>query len=355
MAKINVGILFGGQSTEHEVSLQSARNVYEAIDRDKYNVTLIGIDRGGHWHLEGEINPRLVNPEKSRELMLIPGEMERQLVSAPTGRSIGQMDVIFPILHGANGEDGTVQGLLRLLNIPFVGADVLGSAVAMDKHVANTLLKAAGLAVAKWLTITGPAELDFATAQSELGLPMFIKPANAGSSVGVTKVNNEAEFQAAIAKAFTIDTKVLVEEAIVGRELEMSVLGNDKPVASVAGEIILNTDFYSYDAKYINSAEVKIPAELEAETLTKMQAMAIKAFKALSCEGMARVDFFFTEAGELLINEINTIPGFTNISMYPKLWEASGLSYSALIDRLIELAIERHERKKGLTFNLKSV
>lgn len=352
MAKLRVGLLFGGKSTEHEVSLQGARNVYEALDKNKYDVTLIGIDRGGHWHLEGEISQQLVSPHSDSQLTLSPGAQENQLTTSPASQAIGQLDVVFPVLHGSNGEDGTVQGLLQLLEIPFVGSGVLGSAVAMDKDTANILLSASGLPVAKWMAVTQPAQLTYQAAQAKLGTPLFIKPSNAGSSVGVAKVANEAQFNEALNKAFQFDTKVLIEQAIVGRELEVAVLGNDDPIASLPGEIILHTDFYSYDAKYIHpeQVETKIPAELEMTVQAKIQAMAVQAFKALNCQGMARVDFFLTPAGELLVNEVNTIPGFTNISMYPKLWEASGLPYGQLIDRLIELALERHATEVRLHY-----
>lgn len=344
--KLNLGILYGGQSSEHEISILSAQSVYQAIDRRKYNIFLIGIDRAGHWHLTKEINPKMVFPDQSTELALLPGELKRQFINLKTGRSIGQLDVIFPLLHGRLGEDGTVQGLLELMKIPYVGSGVLGSAIAMDKAMSKQILSASGLAVAKWIELNQPQTISYLEAKSKLGATIFVKPANAGSSVGVTKVNSARDLSEAIHKAYEHDSKILLEQAIIGRELEIAVLGNDQPIASLAGEIVLQSDFYTYEAKYLNeqAVQLKIPAELEPAVLLKIQQTAIKAYKILNCAGLARVDFFLTPTGDLLINEINTLPGFTNFSMYPKLWEVSGISYQILIDRLIELAVSRHSQ-----------
>ena len=271
------------------------------------------------------------------------------------GSSLGRIDVVFPVLHGAFGEDGTVQGLLKLADLPFVGAGVLGSAVGMDKDVAKRLLRDAGIAIARFLVfqVWQREEIHYADIVSQLGLPLFIKPANAGSSVGVAKVTDEGQFAAAIDDAFRFDRKILIEEAIVGREVECAVLGNDRPEASAIGEIIPAHDFYSYAAKYIdeNGAVLAIPAQLSEEAVRKVQKTAILAYQTLCCEGMARVDFFLKSDNTVVVNEINTIPGFTAISMYPKLWEISGLSYPALIDRLIRLALERHEAEHRLSTN----
>lgn len=358
--KTRVGILFGGKSAEHEVSLQSAKNVIEAINKEKYEVVPIGIDKTGKWHLtEGTeyllnaTDPKQIAlSESTIDLVVAPGQELGKLIPATPGRNLDQFDVIFPVLHGTFGEDGTVQGLLKLLDIPFVGAGVLGSAVGMDKDVMKRLLRDAGLPIAKFLTVTQAthSDIEFETVQSQLGLPLFVKPANTGSSVGVSKVKDKAEFTESIAHALQYDRKVIIEQAIPGREIECSVLGNDQPVASMPGEIIVNADFYSYEAKYLdeNGTTLKIPAELETEVVQKIQELAVKAFKVLECEGLARVDFFLTQAGEIYVNEINTLPGFTKISMYPKLWEVSGLSYTELIDRLIQLAIERHDEERQL-------
>ena len=360
MKKINVGILFGGKSTEHEVSLQSAKNVVDALDKDRYDVTLIGIHKSGRWYVHDSAHfllnsndPRRIALNKTDKNVAFVGGIEsKQTLCASDKGSWGNIDVVFPILHGPYGEDGTVQGLLKLANLPFVGAGVLGSAIGMDKDVTKRLLRDADVPIARFVIVhTWEQETaNFISISKELGLPLFVKPANAGSSVGVSKVNNEADFANALEKAFQFDTKVLIEEFVQGREIECAVLGNEAPIASGIGEIITQRDFYSYEAKYIdeNGALLKIPANLSPELVHTVQEMAIKTYKVLCCEGMARVDFFLTKDNKLVVNEINTIPGFTNISMYPKLWEISGISYSQLIDKLIELAIARHARDKRL-------
>ncbi len=356
MKKKKVGIIFGGKSAEHEVSLQSAKNIYEAVDKTKYDVLLIGIDKEGKWHLNDEShylleadNPKLIALNKTNKgIAIVPGEEKDQLLHLENTASLDQLDVVFPILHGTFGEDGSIQGMLRMANIPFVGSSVLGSAISLDKDIAKRLLRDAGLKVAKSITFTKATKhnIIFEEIKRELGLPLFIKPANQGSSVGVSKVNTQEEFGKAVEEAFAYDHKILIEVAIIGREIECSVLGNDEPLASLPGEVIANGEFYSYEAKYIDEhgATLEIPANLNAELTGKIQSSAIDAFKALNCEGFARVDFFLAEDETIIINEVNTIPGFTKISMYPKLWEASGITYSELIDKLIELAIERHQR-----------
>lgn len=357
MKKTRVAILFGGKSAEHEVSLQSAKSIVEAIDKDKYEVLLVGIDKQGRWllndqsnYLLNETNPKLISLNKSNnELAINPGSQEKQLISS-TQDSIGKVDVVFPVLHGTLGEDGAMQGLLKTMDVAFVGADVLGSAVGMDKDIMKRLLRDAGIPIGKFIALKAGEDISFEKAKTELRVPLFIKPANQGSSVGVHKVHNEKEFKNAIVDAFQYDRKILLEEFIEGREIECSVLGNDNPKASVLGEIIPHHEFYSYEAKYIdeNGAGLKIPADIPDDTTKQIQDIAIKTFTTLSCEGMARVDCFLTENNKIYVNEINTIPGFTKISMYPKLWEASGLGYSELIDQLIQLAIERHIKSKSL-------
>lgn len=358
MRKINVGLLCGGKSTEHEVSLQSAKNVIEAIDQEKYNITLIGINKQGAWHiynkdnfLVNEQDPKKIALQKSDKKLAFELGAVNPLVLTESNEQIAKIDVIFPILHGAFGEDGTVQGLLKLADIPFVGPDILGSAVGMDKDIAKRILRDAGIPIADFLVFRPEDSIDFASVAKKLGLPLFVKPANAGSSVGVSKVKNETEFAAAIKEAFAFDNKILIEECIIGREVECAVLGNDKPQASTIGEIIATQDFYSYQAKYIDEtgAILNIPANISQEMIDRLRMIALKTYTALCCEGMTRVDMFLTKNDEIVVNEVNTIPGFTKISMYPKLWEASGLSYAALIDRLIELALERHERQQRLT------
>ncbi len=352
MGKIRVAILFGGQSAEHEISILSARNVYNALNLEKYDPILIGIDPTGKWHYnrnaQNLINSAKLKPlqigVEDKNVMVQPGHQAASLVVANDGGKM--IDVVFPILHGPFGEDGTIQGMLKLLNIPFVGPGVLGSAVSMDKDVMKHLLKGAGILVSKWVTISRGNKFDYATIRKKLGSTLFVKPANMGSSIGVSKVTNKQEFEAAIADAFQYDHKIIVEEQIKGREIECAVLGNENPKASVPGEVIPKDGFYSYENKYVNEdgAKIVIPAKISKQLQKKVQVAAIKAFKALCCEGMARVDFFITKAGKIYVNEANTIPGFTNISMYPKMWEASGVSYADLVDKLIQLAIQRHER-----------
>ena len=358
--KIRVGILFGGKSAEHEVSLQSAKNIVEAIDRNKYEVVLIGIDKKGRWQLNrdskfllNEKNPKLIKLNRASDnLALIPGKEERQLVSLSDLRSSEPVDVVFPVLHGPFGEDGTVQGLLKLANVPFVGAGVLGSAVGMDKDVMKRLLRDAGIPTAKILVFerSEKDKIDFIDVKRQLGFPFFVKPANLGSSVGIHKIKDRKLFNSAVEDAFRYDHKILLEEYIQGREIECSVLGNENPIASLPGEIIPQHEFYSYEAKYIdeNGAIFVVPAKLPKEIIATIQNLALRTFKTLCCEGMARVDFFLRNEKEVIVNELNTIPGFTKISMFPKMWEASGISYTELIDRLIQLALERFEREKHL-------
>ncbi|RJQ80155.1 MAG: D-alanine--D-alanine ligase [Desulfobacteraceae bacterium] len=361
MKKINVAILFGGKSAEHEVSLQSAKNVFDAIDKKKYNPILIGIDKTGRWLLNeqsnfliNEDNPKLIGLNRSANLVTFAPESNGQISDIANYQDYGSIDVAFPILHGPMGEDGTVQGLLKLANIPFVGSSVLGSAVGMDKDVMKRLLREAEIPIARFWTLNSEGEIpEFETVARTLGVPFFIKPANMGSSVGVNKVHNEAGYIKAVETAFAFDLKVIIEEYIEGREIECSVLGNKKPIASILGEIKSSHEFYSYEAKYIDEkgAVLEIPANLQSEVTERAQAIAVKTFKVLCCEGLGRVDMFLKSNGEILVNEINTIPGFTRISMYPKLWEASGIPYDELIDRLIQLAMERFENEKRLKTN----
>ncbi|MCZ0702737.1 D-alanine-D-alanine ligase [Natronobacillus azotifigens] len=364
MSKIRVGIVFGGKSAEHEVSLQSAKNIVDAIDREKYEVILLGVDKAGKWHvsdsstyLENEDDPKTIRLNKTnQQVAVIPGQTRDQLLNVASESLLEQVDVIFPIVHGTLGEDGSLQGLLRTLNMPFVGTDLLGSAISMDKDIAKRLLREAKINVAKGLTFKKHQQKDisFDQVKAELGLPLFIKPANQGSSVGVSKVENEESFHAGLSEAFLFDHKVLVEEAVVGREIECAVLGNEHPIASLPGEILPQTDFYSYESKYIDETGAKLaaPAEMPEEQTSRVQAAAINVYQTLECEGMARVDFFMKEDGSLVVNEVNTIPGFTKISMYPRLWGISGISYPDLIDRLINLAFERYERNNQLQSNV---
>lgn len=338
--KLRIVLIFGGKSAEHEVSIESAKNVFRALDKNKYEPTLVFIDHQGNWHRVGE-----EIFENTQDLLVAS-----ELANTIRPELLAEADVVFPVLHGPFGEDGTIQGLLRMMNLPFVGAGVLGSAVAMDKDIAKRLLKEAGLPVGKFLVFTDKKDLDYDTITAEIGSPFFLKPANLGSSVGISKVSEKKDFDVAVTEAFQYDNKVLAEEFTRGREIECSVLGNGEPVVSVPGEIVPRAEFYSYEAKYIDQdgAELIIPAQLELAHIEAVQGLAKKVFTVLNCAGMARVDFFLQENGQLFVNEINTIPGFTSISMYPKLWEASGISYPELIDRLIELAIERFNSEQKL-------
>jgi D-alanine-D-alanine ligase len=360
MSKTRVALLFGGKSAEHEVSLQSAKNVFESIDRNKYDVLLIGIDHDGKWHLndaerflidENDPGHIRLDPGKG-SLALVPGESEQKLVDLNQPDLIGGIDVVFPILHGPLGEDGTVQGLLRLADIPFVGSGVLGSAISMDKVIMKRLFEQAGIPHARFMScrFENRHGLNYDQIPETLGTPFFIKPANMGSSVGINKVHNPEEFERAVSDAFLYDNLIIIEENIEAREIECSVLGNEKPIVSVTGEVLPSHEFYDYDAKYIDDkgASFDIPARLPVDVAKEIQNLALQSFQILNCNGMARVDFFVTADEKIYVNELNTIPGFTRISMYPKLWEASGISYTELIDRLIQLALEKYTRENRL-------
>jgi len=357
--KLRVALLFGGKSAEHEISLISARNIFEAMDKKKYEVVAVGIDKQGRWFVDEKA--RLLRSATQSKVefggtknaaAVLPGETKTPMVRRSTGGPFGGVDVVFPVLHGPLGEDGTVQGLLKLANVPFVGAGVLGSAVGMDKDVMKRLLRDADIPIGKFLVLQRGDEkaLTYAKVKRQMGLPLFVKPANLGSSVGISKVGKKSEFRSAIDEAFRYDNKIIIEEFIDGREVECSVLGNDQPSASLPGEILVQHDFYSYDAKYIDDkgARLEIPAKLPRSIVKRIQEIALRSYRVLCCEGMARVDFFVQANGRVLVNEINTIPGFTKISMYPKMWEASGISYPRLIDRLINLALERARRERRL-------
>jgi len=397
MKKLRVGILFGGRSGEHEVSLLSAASVLNAIDKNKYAVVPIGITKEGRWLTAGDAenllqgkaagklstqaNPthalRAGDPEATpgaavlangesvvvppepvhRHSGMVPFQTDEALTRRASDRAIN-VDVIFPVLHGTFGEDGTIQGLLELADIPYVGAGVLGSAAGMDKDVMKSLFRASGLTIVKHVTIlrsrweSEPKKV-YKLVESKLKYPVFVKPANLGSSVGISKVHDRKELGPAIEEAAKFDRKIVIEEGVGGkknkaREIEVSVLGNDQPIASVPGEIVPCKEFYDYDAKYLDEGSVPIiPAKISKAETKKVQQLAIGAFQAVDCSGLARVDFLMDpKSRKIYVNEINTMPGFTSISMYPKLWAASGLKYSDLIERLIQLGIQRHEDKK---------
>ncbi|HRF48947.1 MAG TPA: D-alanine--D-alanine ligase family protein [Anaerolineales bacterium] len=356
MSKIRVGLIFGGRSAEHEVSLMSARSVLAAIDKNKYDVTLIGITRAGRWLAGGD--PLMALTAPGQEPGSASAALEVHVASSTSVQhlpeELGALDVVFPLLHGPYGEDGTVQGLLELADLPYVGSGVLGSALAMDKDIAKRLLRAEGIPVVDWdlvrrAEIVADLEAVVARVEARFAYPVFTKPANLGSSVGVVKAHDRAELTVALRESAQYDRRVLVEPGVDAREIEVSVLGNDDPVASVPGEIVPSREFYDYAAKYLDDASgLLIPAPIAAETAETARTLAVKAFRALECAGLARVDFLLDRGnGNLFVNEINTIPGFTAISMYPKLWAASGLEYSELIDRLIALALERQAEKNG--------
>lgn len=331
-------LIFGGESTEHEVSIASARNVFAALDSSKYDVTLCYITKTGVWQAVQDFASLVgANP------VLLPALGDGHFVTEPGAKPVTP-DVLLPILHGSNGEDGSVQGLAQLLHIPIVGCGVLPSSMCMDKEVTKRLLKDAGLGLADYAVHRAhePAP-DFEKLVSRLGSPLFVKPAGQGSSVGVNRVSDAASFAKALADAHKHDPKVLIEQALHGHEVECAVLGNDHPEASVLGEIQPDAgDFYSYDSKYDAKSKTKlvIPAELSKDVAQKVRDAALVAYKALECRGLARVDFFVTDTGSVVVNEINTLPGFTNISMYPKLWLESGVTYAQLLDKLITLAQE---------------
>lgn len=360
-SKIQVALICGGKSAEHAVSLESGKNVAEALDRDRYDVHLLAIDRSGLMRSIPSLDvlrqtdvarPIDVAALGSRVFLVPEPGKSASILDLDSGERLGKIDVVFPILHGPYGEDGTVQGYLRLLGLPFVGPGVLGSAIGMDKDVTKRLLAEAGLPIPKFVALKRHESRthDFQALKTKLGLPFFLKPANMGSSVGVHKVASESDFASALEDAFFYDTKVMVEEFIKGREIECAVVGNHDVIASVPGEVLPRHDFYSYEAKYLdqNGARLDIPATLTDRQIQELREMAIQVFKVLECQGMSRVDFFLTGDGRVLVNEINTIPGFTKISMYPKMMDASGIGYSALIDRLIQLALQRAAEEQAL-------
>jgi D-alanine-D-alanine ligase len=358
--KLRVGVLFGGRSGEHEVSLMSARSVLAYLDRSKYEVIEIGITHDGDWlvgeqvleafeHAETQdLQPVVFLPQPNQAAIYT---LQPQLDGSEL-RLLAQVDVFFPVLHGTFGEDGTLQGLFEIARVPYVGAGVLGSSVGMDKGVFKDVMKSNGIPVLETMVVLrSELETDLAgvleRAETIASFPLFVKPANLGSSVGITKCRHRSDLMEGLMEAARYDRRILIERGIEPREIEVSVLGNDHPQASLPGEIIPKRDFYSYEAKYIDaSSELLIPAPLEAGTAARVQELAIRAYRAIDCAGMARVDFLLDKVtGELYLGELNTIPGFTQISMYPKLWEASGLSYPDLLDRLIELALDRKAQR----------
>jgi D-alanine-D-alanine ligase len=337
--KLRVAVVAGGRSSEHEISLASARSVLEALDPSRYETTTIAIGRDGRWALDEPSN-RLLQGEVAETLPV--------LADSKPAAALGEVDVVMPVLHGPFGEDGTVQGLLELAGIPYVGAGVAASALCMDKDLFKAVLRDRGIAVARNVTLRLGDAIE-----NPFGYPVFVKPARLGSSVGISKAHDEAELEAAVALARRHDEKVLVEELLEGTEVECGVLGNLRPapIASVVGEIVPKAEWYDYAAKYDEGgADIIVPARISDEAAERVQALAVDSFIATECEGMARVDFFVRPDGEVVVNEINTIPGFTATSVYARLFEASGIPYAELLDRLIQLALARHERRSGLQY-----
>jgi D-alanine-D-alanine ligase len=356
--KTKLGLLYGGKSAEHKVSLRTALAVIRALDLEKFEIHPIYINVEGQW-IKG---PQLSEPVESVQALefsngntLSPLSLAPALFQAEQQDS-APLDVIFPLLHGPNGEDGTVQGLLELLNLPYVGNGVLASAAGMDKVIMKNIFAQAGLAQVNYVAFIksewlNAKEAAYTQVEEQLGYPCFVKPANLGSSVGISKCSNRAELDAAFVEAFQFDRKVIVEEGVVAREVEIAVLGNDQPECSVAGEIVPKKDFYDYKAKYEDGeTALIIPAEITNDEFEQMKDMAVRAFKALDCSGLVRADFFLTKDGKALINEVNTMPGFTPVSMFPLLWKHTGLEYPQLIERLVELAKERHTEKQNIKY-----
>jgi D-alanine-D-alanine ligase len=356
MAKLRVGLLFGGRSVEHEVSINSAHSIFRALDPERYEVHVVAVDHAGRWHLAPPARPPQ-SPIEGDEVRApaVPGE--RALLPAAAGavQPLAQLDILFPIVHGRGGEDGSLQGLLDLAELPYVGSGVLGSALQMDKEVSKRLLHAAALPVLPWISVRAPElEHDAAAvvrrASEEIGLPVFVKPANLGSSVGISRAADAEALAAGLREAARYDTKILVERAIPARDVEVALLGNEPVEASVVGEIRTRREFYDYEAKYVDEdTELLVPAPISDELSERLRALAIEAFQVLEGDGLARVDFVVDRnTEEFFVNEVNSLPGFTDVSMYPQLWQATGLPYPALLDRLIELGMERHHRRSVL-------
>ena len=340
MPKLRVAVVMGGRSSEHEISLASAHSVLEALDSARYETVTVEIGRDGRWELGSGSRPELERD----------GRSVAETLPVPTSRvpaTLGEVDVVFPVLHGPFGEDGTVQGLLELANVPYVGAGVTASALCMDKDLFKSVLRDHGIPVTRSVTLRRGVDAF----ESPFGFPVFVKPARLGSSVGITKARSEDELRAGIELAFRHDEKVLVEEFVSGVEVECSVLGNEEPIASIPGEIVANSDWYDFSAKYDEGGmDLVIPPRVTEEAIERVQDLSVQAFRVTECEGMARADCFVREDGEVLINELNTIPGFTATSVYAKIFEASGIPYEKLLERLVQLALDRHERRAQLKF-----
>ncbi len=352
--RLRLGVIFGGRSGEHEVSVVSAQHVMEAADKERFEVVPIGVTKQGAWLTPKETQAQLKRGQQAYEKTLELAEAEGLLARPAVLEVLSDVDVVFPLVHGVNGEDGTLQGLLELARVPYVGAGVAASAAGLDKALTKALFLQAGLPVADYVVIVESRwyrepKAVVAEIERELPYPCFVKPANGGSSVGITKVRSREDLGDAVALAFRYDRKMLVERAVEGREIECALLGNDDPQASPLGEIVYKREFYDYEAKYLDAGtQLFTPADVEPETARRIQEMGITAFRAIDCAGLARADFFLRPDGEALVDELNTLPGFTPISMYPRLWQVAGLTYPALISRLVDLALERFREKEKL-------
>jgi D-alanine-D-alanine ligase len=358
--KLRVGVLFGGRSGEHEVSLVSAASIIRGLDPQKYEAVPIGITKEGHWLIGEGAQKMLPEVLRTGQRVVMSADPTESALMPLDGSPRGQkLDVVFPVIHGTFGEDGTMQGLLELAGLPFVGAGVLGSAIGMDKDVSKKLMQVAGIPVVPWIAVqradweSDPKEIRRAI-EKKFKYPVFVKPATLGSSVGMTKVHSRAELSPALDLAAEFAMKIMVERAVSAREIEVSVLGNHDPRASIPGEIVPHREFYDYAAKYLEEGtKLLIPAKLTKSEVKKVQAMAVTAFRALELSGMARVDFFIEKrGGKIFLNEVNTIPGFTSISMYPKLWEANGIPFRELVSKLIDLALEQHREKARTKYQI---
>ena len=358
--KIQVAILYGGRSTEHQISLLSAENIFKSLDKDKYQAIMIAIDQNGSWFFHGS-DMKLSHSGDPHNIALselnLPCTLsvitnDHCLLNRNTGETLAKIDVIFPVLHGGSGEDGSIQGLSRLANLPCVGSDVLGSSMGMDKDIMKRLLRDAKIANADFLTLRKSVDAipSYEEISKQLGSELFVKPANLGSSVGITFVKNKESYETAIPKAFEYDPKVVIESRVIGREIEVAVLGNNNPKASIVGEVLPKGGFYSYEGKYLSDdgAALMIPADLEEAVSDRVRKFAIDVYVKLECFGLTRVDMFLREDGVIYVNEINTIPGFTAISMYPTLWKETGLANKDLVDQLVSFAIERHKELDAL-------
>ena len=348
--RLNIAILYGGKSVEHEISIRSAKNVVAHIDQSKYAIQLIGIDKQGVWYLSKSVED---NIDKGSAVSIKLDTSSPFLIDSVSGKEI-IIDVIFPVLHGTDGEDGSIQGLFKVLDLPVVGSGVLGSAISMDKIISKKVLKEGGIPVAPYIEFQKSQikDISYAKVSKSVGVPFMIKSAALGSSVGISMVKSEEDFLIALADSFQYGDKIIVESFVKGRELECAILGNETPQASVPGEIVMvkEYDFYTYEAKYLdeNAIEIQIPAKADEAVLEHIRKICIQAYKALRCDDYARVDLFLTEEGDIIINEINTIPGFTDASMFPMMWKHMGIGFTDLITRIIELCVKRHKDSKNL-------